>query len=395
MMRFFSADYIFPISSEPVKNGIIAVDEQNCIQEILHPETKIDDVKRFEGIICPGFINSHCHLELSYLKGKIPEHTGLNSFITSLEKIRKTADPDQIAEAAAKADREMEENGIVSVGDISNTNFSFKAKQKSSLYYHTFVETFSSNPDIAEIVFEKSLKLYSQAKQFTQPSGVSITPHATYSLSKKLFSLIKTHALENKSVLSMHHQESDDEIVFFMEKQSPIMERQKLFGVEKSDFAGCGKRPLQAVSGHLPSENPLLLVHNTVSTADDIDYANSVFKNCYWCLCPNANLFIETKLPDIGIFYKNNCLVTIGTDSYASNKQLSVLEEIKTIQKNNASIPLNELLKWGTLNGACFLEINKNYGSFEKGKKPGLNLITEVDLDTMRLTKNSAVKKLV
>lgn len=394
-MKKILADYIFPVHSKPIKNGIIVVDEHNCILEILDGEQKTDDVITFKGIICPGFINSHCHLELSYLKNKISKHTGLNEFITTLEKIRENTSTAQIKEAAEKADKEMEKSGIVAVGDISNTNFSFEIKQKSNLYYHTFVEVFSSNPDHALPAFEKAIKLYLQAMGFGKLANTSITPHATYSLSKKLFQMIKDHALENNSILSIHHQESEGETNFFMKDKSSILERQKLFGVEKSDFAGCKKSPLRAISEHIPTENPLLLVHNTVSTKKDLTFANATFKKCFWCLCPNANLYIENKLPDIDMLYQNNCLVTLGTDSYASNKQLSILEEIRTIQHNKPRVPLTELIKWATLNGADFLGIGKDYGSIEKGKKPGLNLITNVDYTTMRLTKESSVTKIL
>ena len=95
----------------------------------------------------------------------------------------------------------------------------------------------------------------------------------------------------------------------------------------------------------------------------------------YFCLCPNANVYISNKLPDINLFVRNQCNIVLGTDSLASNDQLSILEEINTLQKAYPDLSLSEMLKWATSNGAKALKIDDKYGSFEKGKTPGVVLI--------------------
>ena len=85
----------------------------------------------------------------------------------------------------------------------------------------------------------------------------------------------------------------------------------------------------------------------------------------------------------------------MGTDSLASNYSLSVLEELKTLQENFPEISLEELLKWGTLNGAKSLRIQDNFGSFEVGKKPGVNLIAGVDLKQLKLTQKCKVRRIL
>ena len=74
--------------------------------------------------------------------------------------------------------------------------------------------------------------------------------------------------------------------------------------------------------------------------------------------------------------------MTIGTDSLSSNWQLSVWEEIKTIKKYNDFIPIEELLTWGTINGAKALGFDAEIGSFEKGKKPGIVHINYIPSDS-------------
>ena len=101
--------------------------------------------------------------------------------------------------------------------------------------------------------------------------------------------------------------------------------------------------------------------------------------NAFWCLCPNANQYIEQTMPPIELLRSEKAKLVIGTDSYASNWSLSVLDELKTIHEHHPQIPLAEMLGWATINGAQALQMDKHLGSFEKGKKPGVVLITGAD----------------
>jgi cytosine/adenosine deaminase-related metal-dependent hydrolase len=133
-------------------------------------------------------------------------------------------------------------------------------------------------------------------------------------------------------------------------------------------------------------------VHNTFTSLEDLQWATSQASNLFWCTCPNANLYIEDRLPDYNFFINEKAKVTIGTDSLASNKSLSVLDELKTISSHNPQIPLQTLLSWGTINGAEFLG-RTELGTIEKGKKPGLNLL--INNEGLNLTRNTEVIKLV
>ena len=116
----------------------------------------------------------------------------------------------------------------------------------------------------------------------------------------------------------------------------------------------------------------MLLVHNTFTLQKEIT-------DNYYCTCPKANLYIENSLPDYSIF--NTDKLCLGTDSLASNNTLSILEELQTI-KENSNFELNTLLKIACKNGADVLGFEK-FGTFEKGKTPGVNLIEDLDTITI------------
>ncbi|MBC7865518.1 MAG: amidohydrolase family protein [Bacteroidia bacterium] len=163
----------------------------------------------------------------------------------------------------------------------------------------------------------------------------------------------------------------------FQNKSGKILERLHYFGINTENWKATGKNSLESVIIYLPRNLPLLMVHNTFSDATDIEFANEYNQNVFWCFCPNANLYIEKKLPHFELFTDNIRQLTIGTDSYASNYSLSVTDEINTIRKNNPVIKLEALLKWATINGARFLGMSEKLGSFEKGKIPGGVLLEE------------------
>ncbi len=391
MLRYFSADFIFPVSGAPIKDGIVALKLDGEIAGVYPAKTEKsikEPIERCNGIIVPGFINSHCHLELSHMLGKIPRAQGLIPFITSVISHRKV-DDDLVSEAMVKHDRLMFKNGIVAVGDISNHGLSKIIKQKSRIYYHTFIELLGFDPGKAETVFNKALEL----KSDFAPLSASIVPHAPYSVSEKLFGLLRDYSERHENLCSMHNQESQAETDFFMNKSGGFPDFYKMINLDINFLKPRYKSSIQSILPLLSANQKTLLVHNTYTSSEDIASVYASGKGINWCFCPNANLYIEGRIPDINHFLQDDLKITIGTDSLASNDKLCVLSELKAISKCFSELPLAKTIRWATLNGAEFLGIDDRFGSIEVGKSPGLNLIENVK--GAELTEYSTIKKLI
>jgi aminodeoxyfutalosine deaminase len=395
-MIYLSANYIFPITSAPIRYGVVALHEDGQISGIFQPgdaPVLDSEIRRFNGILCPGFINTHCHLELSYLHGRINKGNSLDGFISQLEQEKKDADGNKIIAAIGSAEDEMLKEGLVAVGDISNTDASFPAKKHAKLVYHTFIEVFGSDPERADEFFGKARQLYSLA--ISQGLTTSIVPHSPYSVSKELFRQIGSFAYKTGGLLSLHHQENEDENLYFESGDGPVADRLRRFRIEAPDFNTPGSRPLPSIAQYLPWDNKTLLVHNTVSNEEDIAYAMQNFNKLWWCLCPNANLFITGKLPDIRALRRAGAKITLGTDSLASNQKLSILAEMKTISRCYPEVGFEELLIWATINGANALGFSEQLGSFEAGKKPGVVLIEQEVGENVVLAQNSKARRIM
>ncbi|WP_293299265.1 amidohydrolase family protein [Pedobacter sp. UBA4863] len=387
MQRYLSADWIYPITHAPIANGVLEVAITGEIVSVLTAEEAINknikDVEQFEGVLVPGFVNTHCHLELSHLFEKIPKQTGLPVFVKEI--VAQRAATDQVVIAAMDAaDKQMYENGIIAVGDISNQLLSKEVKQHSALYYHTFVEVFGVNSPSQPII-DEAIKI----RDGYWPLKASVVPHAPYSVSTELFRYIEK-ITRPQDILSIHNQETAAENEFFEKGTGDFEAMYQRMGVPKSEAHGTGEN---AIRYHLPQlpNNTTLLVHNTFTSKADIDFAMAQHQDLYWCLCPNANVYIEDKLPNVNLFFELKDKVTLGTDSLASNHQLSILAEMCTLQQK-FHLPFEVLLQWATINGAKFLGIDDWCGSFEIGKIPGVNLI---GLDSAGLIKSIKVKRLI
>lgn len=389
MIRRFSATWVYTLTSPPLKNGIVSVDENGVIVDIVDTNGQLPELERLEhhsGIIVPGFINAHCHLELSHLQGKLSEKNGMGGFLGEINLLRSIPEEDMLI-AARKSDRDMYRQGIVAVGDISNSSLTTSVKSSSPIDYFSFVETFGFHPSRASMAMDIALLIWYRFND--EGLKASIVPHSPYSVSKELFEEIRNLDDSMSSILSIHNQESLAENEFFKTGKGPL--RQHIVenvGIDASHWKPTGKNSLESFLPMIAENKKLLLIHNTFTTAADINMLKKLRRtdNVFIVFCPNSNLFIENSLPPVEMLMAEGLNICLGTDSLASNHQLSILSEMVTLHHHFPNIELSELLTWACRNGAKALEMDQKLGTLEVGKKPGLVLIKGADLKNNRLT---------
>ncbi|MCU0460042.1 MAG: amidohydrolase family protein [Bacteroidales bacterium] len=367
-MRRISAQYIFTSAGKPLKRGIVTVDGDGTVISVEDTGGNLPEyggTEFYNGIIIPGLVNCHAHLELSHMRGEIPPGGGLGSFITSVRD-RREASPATVIAAAAGADREMLEEGIVACGDISNNTLTARIKSESEIKYITFAEVFGLDPAVAESRMRVALEVIEEMHAARLPA--QITPHSLYSVSEPLSGLIREH-LNPGAVISVHFLESDDERKMTHNHVEAALE-----------LAGM-------VSG-------LLLVHNTVITREEAERV-AMAGNTWFCLCPSSNLHISGLMPPVAMLNEVTGRIVAGTDSLASSDRLSMITGLRLLHDAAPRIPVDEIIRWGTINGARALGTDATLGSLEPGKRPGLLLVEQFDLLNMRLIPESRVRRLI
>ncbi len=377
-MPLLTADKIHNGHSWLPSGSVIEVSDGGVILSITNGPN--ENAAFYEGVLAPGFVNTHCHLELSHMKGVVPQHTQLIPFLKNVVGRRNDFTEEQKKEARINGYNELVNNGVVAVGDIANTTDALDLRSLDKMHFYTFIESLGFSEQNAGVAFAYAVKTYEtyagqQPKQ--KRLKQAIVPHAPYSVSSSLFRLIDAH--RNDVVISIHNQESKEEDRYYTTKEGDVGDLLVMLGIDDGFFNPTGRSSIQSYLEWMRPQHPFIFVHNTYTSQYDVQYAHSRLSDVFWCLCPNANLYIENALPDINMFIAEGANICIGTDSLASNTQLCILSELYSIKEHNPEIDWATLLKWGTLNGARALQMQDVVGSIEVGKTPGILQLTDLD----------------
>ncbi len=344
--------------------GKVLVMKGEMVEGIMD-EKEVPDAEECAEVICPGLVNCHCHLELSHLKGVIPEKTGLVDFVLGVMQHRFNTPEHEMNAAMFDALEEMKKDGIVAVADICNTSHSLEIKLQGGMEWINFIEV----SGVVTPVAEKRLAEGERVREQFIAKGLhaSLVPHAPYSVSRELFRLLNVPV----PLSSIHNQECAAENELFLRGGGDMLRLYQALGL-KVNIEATGNSSLQSWLPLMNNASRILSVHNTFTSTEDVNRALDN-ADIYFCICINANKFIEDSIPPVNIFPSEK--IVIGTDSLASNHGLSIRKEMYALKDAYPGIPWETLLSWATINGAKALGIDERYGSFEKGKRPGISFV--------------------
>jgi cytosine/adenosine deaminase-related metal-dependent hydrolase len=376
MNRKITAHYTL-VGGQLRSNIVVEVDSSRRIVSVVESEVidSMAGVEFYPGILIPGMVNLHCHLELAYLRGAIEEQTGFAGFARAIGMVRDKFTIEERLHAASVADSAMWQEGIEAVLDIANDDLVMPVKERSKIEYRTLFELFG-------LGCNSITKHQEMAERYTNSS---ITPHSTYSLQDQTF---RSAASNNRSTISIHMLESEAETELYR-GQGSLMEWYERMGWE-CDFLHYGSPAQRVVRSIEPSRN-VVLVHGCRATGEDVALISDHFKdNVTWALCPESNRYISNDRPPVELLRKMGCRIGIGTDSLASARSLSLVDNLRLID----DVPLDEALTWATKGGAEALGMD-HLGEIAVGKRPGLVIIRDADLHNLRLTPESQAERVV
>ena len=393
-MRRIAAKYLYTLTStEPVRNGFVEVEDDGTVIRTGVCADPAAEPVFIDGAVAPGFVNAHCHVELSYLKGQFRKGTGMAGFIDQINEMR---DNKSLQEKIDDLTREMDsmwEQGVVGMVDISNCDDSFAVKARHPMYTRTFLEVFGTEPEDCEAVMDGVRKLKAVADGFGIDAAP--TPHACYTMSPELVTAVSAEGLKS-GFLSFHSEETEEEEEMLKSGSGKMWENRRKAGMSVPPVTG--KSSLlyfidRLLKGHpAPFGEHILLVHECCMDQEGIDAVNAVMQHPFVAVCPLSNLFIHNSLPPIDLMRRNALKICVGTDSLSSNDDLRIVDELYCLQRNFPEVPLGELLTWASRNGAEFLA-KPEFGTLEPGKRPGLVFIDHLDADG-RLTAASKSHRL-
>lgn len=345
-----------------------------------------ENTQTLQGVVMPGLINAHCHIELSHMLNQIPANTGLGEFLKQITQFRQPSEEQVIMDAAHEAIASMAQWGVVAVGDICNTALLANNTALLPLHIHHFVEVFGLHESQSLDRFAQALGVYDA---LSKHRSTSMVLHAPYSVSPSLIKLVADFNRNNISTI--HHQESAEEHELFLHQRGDFLQLFERVKFNLADFPFAGKRSSESVLAWNQTAKSIVLVHNTFSEMADIQAVEVQAVPVFWCLCPKANVYIENTLPNVPLLMQANQKIVLGTDSLASNNNLNLWEEMALLQTQFPQLTLSDLFTWATRNGAEALDRLNDLGTFEQGKKPGVLWLPNIQNIQQPLPYNIAV----
>lgn len=381
-MKRIAAKYLYPLTStEPVVNGFVEMEEDGTVIRTGVCADPAAEPVYYDGAVVPGFVNAHCHIELSYMKGLFRKGTGMAGFIDQINELRDTKSMEEKVRDLTVAMDSLWKQGVVAMADISNCADSFVVKARHPMYTRTFLEVFGTEPEDCDAVMDGVRKLKKVADGFGIDAAP--TPHACYTMSPELVTAVSVEGLKS-GFLSFHSEETEEEEEMLKYGSGKMWENRVKAGMSVPPVTG--KSSLlyfidRLLAGHsAPFDEHILLVHECCMDQEGIDAVKAVMNHPFVAVCPLSNLFIHYTLPPVDLMRRNGLKVCVGTDSLSSNDDLNIVDELFCLQRNFPEVPLGELFTWASRNGAEFLA-RPEFGTLEPGKRPGLVFIDNLYAD--------------
>ena len=327
------------------------------------PEADIEDLG--PGVLFPGLVNAHCHLELSSLGGRIDLPMDFVPWIAKVVESLGAEPPDRARTAAAVAIRQIEAKGTVAVGDVSNTLAHLDLLGESRLHAVVFFELLGWDPARASAILEGAeARLAAVVTHLPQNVEVRLAAHAPHSVSVALLEGIRARG----GPAALHLAESP-------------AERQFLDG-ENGEWSAFLRQRAGAVAFTAPHVSPvryasdLGLLHPRLVAAhcvqvDATDIALLAHAGSYVAVCPRSNRNLGVGIPPVPAMLEAGVRLCLGTDSLASVPSLDLIDDAVALRREFPSLDAAVIVRMATLGGAEALGL-PDLGVLAPGKRPAL-----------------------
>lgn len=372
--RLVSAPWVVPVSAPPLREGAVVLDADGVIVAT-GPRAALRQVHaalpetRGEGVVLPGLVNAHTHLELSALAGRVPGGGGVIAWTRALAAQLRAQDDDGALSAQAAATT-AQAQGTAAIGDVGNGTAGWRALHAiglQGLFFHELVGSREARTGdaIADAERERAALPDPPARVAAVPA-----PHAPYSVGPALLARIFAAAAAAGLPTTIHLAEDPDELALLRDGSGGWPAVLRGMGVSP-DERSPGLEPCAYVAdrGGFATASPPLLVHMVHASADDRRRAREAGATVV--LCPRSNLHIGGQLPDVPALLGDGVALALGTDSLASAPDLALWAELSVLANAFPSVPPRTWLHAATAGGARALGLS-HLGTLAPGSRPGL-----------------------
>lgn len=363
-MDILTTSWVVPVDSPPLPSGRVAVesghvawvggkDDPGC------PEGKSRDLG--PGVLLPGLVNAHCHLELSHLVGELPTGSGFVPWVESVVALRGRLPERQVRERTAEGIRFLEERATAAVGDVSNSLAHLDLLAASTLRAVVFLELLAWDPARAEAALAGALE---RLDSVTSGVEVRLAAHAPHSVSPALL-----RRLGEQPPGAIHLAESREEVRFLERGDGPWADFLTRRGLGHVAFDAPGLSPVRYVESLGVLRPGLVAAHGVHVDAGDRELLAR--SGAFVVVCPRSNRNLGVGTADVPALLGAGVRLALGTDSLASVETLDVLEDASLVARQFPSLDPAAIVRMATAGGAEALGLG-DLGTIAPGRRAAL-----------------------
>jgi cytosine/adenosine deaminase-related metal-dependent hydrolase len=368
-MQILTASWVVPVAAPPLAGGRVAVNDGRVqwvgrAGDRGEPEGEVVDLG--DGVLMPGLVNAHCHLELSHLAGQVDTSRGFVSWVEEVVEKRLVTDEKDVRAGARRGISQLESTGTVAVGDVSNALKHLDLLEQSSLRAVVFHELLSWDPGKAILLLAASDQIAKLGKGQRMRTQVKVAAHAPHSVSPPLMKGI----LERGGPFAIHLAESPVETEFLATGAGEWAEFLARRGAGRVKFTPPGTSPVRYLESLGALRSGLVAAHCVHCDADD--RALLAERGVFAVMCPRSNAALGVGTADVPGLVEAGVKLALGTDSLAGVETLDLLAEAAALQRACPSLDPAAIVRMATLGGAEALGFGRELGTITAGKRAGL-----------------------
>jgi aminodeoxyfutalosine deaminase len=375
--RAIHADAVVVGDGAPIRDGAVVVDGDGEVKAVgragdVLPKHAGALVERVHGVVFPGLVNAHTHVELSAYRGRAAGGRGFVDWVDRFIALRGETAVEEESEGIARGVAELEAACTAAVGDVTNTLGAVHTLARAGIAGCVFHEVFGVNREQAMKRVE-GLKAELEERVHPWPTwelAYAPAPHTLYTTHADAVRALLESARTYGARTSLHLAEHPAERRAIEQADGPVvawLDARLRLGFDWP------RVPLFDYAASLGALTPdVALVHLTDAREDELRRVAA--SGASVVLCPRSNLYIEGKLPPLLAVRAAGIAAALGTDSLASNASLDVLAEARALADRFPAVPASELLTMATWNGARALG-REDLGRIAKGARPGIVLV--------------------
>ena len=379
----------------PIENGFVEVTSNQLINHVgsiadyQGPRERIVDLG--DGAIIPGLINAHCHLEFSDLPRPLGKPgIRFTDWIRLIVKSRADSNEESPAKKANAIKQGIEQSvrsGVVAIGEICTSPFElddYACPTPFSILH--FLEQLGSDESMF-VKHQAQLAKHLDKSNFApaeneSPSGQTMfgaSPHAPYSCHAKLVEQMCQLARKNKRIVAMHLAETKAELELLNSQSGDFVELLKDFGAWNPKVFPNNRSILSTLE--TLSQCNALIVHGNYLSDSELDFVAQHRDGMKIVFCPRTHAYFKHDAYPLKRIMQREIEIAIGTDSLASNPDLDLFAELKEVAKSFPHLTAEQILKFGTLNGAAALGFDSQLGTLTPGKSAALCFVEQNGVD--------------